>query len=437
LKKVLIISPSFPPLNTADMQRVRQTLPYLRQLGWEPVIITVDEQYAESYSRDILLMETVPADTRVYKVKAWKKKFTSKIGLGSLSLRSYFFLQKKGDELLRREHFDLVYFSTTYFHAMALGPRWKRKFGVPFVLDIQDPWRSDFYLDKPRNQRPPKFIISYNLDKYLEAKTVPHADGIISVSQGYCDTFLQRYPTMRKEQFRVIPFGAFPPDFDIMKKFVDHSDRVKLHSGKTNVVYVGRGGHDMRFALDIVFNAFKKGLEKEPEKFSRLHFWFVGTSYATEGQGVKTILPVAESAGIGEFVTEITDRIPYFETLFLLGKADMVLVPGSIDQSYTASKIYPYVLAKRPLLAVFHKSSSVVRLFESVDCGKLVTFDNLSDGPGPYVGECLSYFSELLAGDPVRPEPSYAGFTPFLAESRAREQVDFFNIIVKADINTK
>ena len=136
-------------------------------------------------------------------------------------------------------------------------------------------------------------------------------------------------------------------------------------------------------------------------------------------------------------MTEITDRIPYFEALFLLGKADLVLVPGSIDQSYTASKIYPYVLAKRPLLAVFHKNSSVVRLFDSVDCGKLVAFDNVSDGPGPYVEECLTYFSELLAGDPGHQAPSYAGFTPYLAESRAREQVDFFNIIVQADINIK
>ena len=33
MKRLLIISPNFPPLNAADMQRVRMSLPYFKDFG--------------------------------------------------------------------------------------------------------------------------------------------------------------------------------------------------------------------------------------------------------------------------------------------------------------------------------------------------------------------------------------------------------------------
>ena len=274
------------------MHRVRQSLPYFREFGWEPVVIAVEESFIEVYSTDPLLLHTIPNDIEIHKVKAWDAKKTRKYGLGSLSMRAYFHVQQKGDELLRRNKFDLVYFSTTAFHVMALGPRWKRKFNVPFILDIQDPWRNDFYLDKPKAERPPKFFISYTIDKWLEAKTVPRANGIISVSQGYCDVFLKRYPAMRETQFRVIPFGASAIDFEVMEKYIHQVERVQFKPGTINMMYIGRGGHDMRTALEIIFKAFHRGLVENETVFSRVQFWFIGTSYApAQARGKKQSNP--------------------------------------------------------------------------------------------------------------------------------------------------
>ena len=41
VKKVLIVSPHFPPLNAPDMQRVRMSLPYFAAEGWEPVVLAL------------------------------------------------------------------------------------------------------------------------------------------------------------------------------------------------------------------------------------------------------------------------------------------------------------------------------------------------------------------------------------------------------------
>jgi len=42
-KKVLIISSSFPPSNLAAVHRSRLFAQHLPSFGWEPIILTVDE----------------------------------------------------------------------------------------------------------------------------------------------------------------------------------------------------------------------------------------------------------------------------------------------------------------------------------------------------------------------------------------------------------
>ncbi|PWT72757.1 MAG: hypothetical protein C5B59_15060 [Bacteroidetes bacterium] len=427
LKNLLIITPHFPPVNSADMHRVRQSLPYYREFGWNPVIITVDPKHIESYNIDPLLSLTIPPDIRVYKVGALPVKTTRKFGLGSLSMRAYFQVQKKGNELLRKEHFDLVFFSTTAFHVMAIGPGWKKKYGVPFILDIQDPWRNDFYLSKPASERPPKFFISYQIDKKMESSTVPKADGIMSVSSAYCDTFKERY-NLPQAKCKVIPFGASNYDFEIMRDHVQQSS-VKLKEDKINLVYIGRGGHDMKTSLQIIFNAFRKGLQEEPALFSQAHFSFIGTSYALPGQGQKTIEPLAEEMGIKDYVTEMTDRIPYFETLYLLRKADILLVPGSNDNTYTASKIYPYILAERPLLALFHENSSVINVLKDVGLDTYVTFGSQTDTTEKS-DAFHAKMKRMLAGG-MAVSLNHAAFEPYTARARAKEQTDFFNEVIQ------
>lgn len=428
MKKVLIISPYFPPFNTADMQRVRQSLPYLRENGWEPTVLTVDEKYVEAYSVDNLLMQTFPQDIRIHKVPALKASFTRKLGIGSLSLRAFFSMRKKGDELLRTEKFDLVYFSTTAFHVMALGPRWKRKFGVPFILDIQDPWYNTYYFQHSLARKTPKAWMFHQLDKHLEARTVPFADGIISVSSGYRDLYLKRYPNLAYDSFRIIPFGCAVLDFPIATKNVNQS-RVIFSPQEVNAVYIGRGGQDMVQAAGIIFDALRMGLQREAPHFQKLRLWFIGTSYAQAGKGTQTFGPLASAMGVGDRVTEISDRLPYFETLYLLSKADVLLVPGSTDSTYTASKIYPYIYMDKPMLSVFHEKSSVCEIIRNTSQSKVVTFNDavLKTEKRALAEECYRYLRDVLVNGVRDARLDLAAFEEYTAKSMAQKQVHFFN----------
>jgi len=431
MKTVLIVSPNFPPVNAADMHRIRQSLPYFKELGWEPVVLAVEEQYIEAYSSDQLLKYTIPENTEVHKVKAWNVQKTRKFGLGSLGIRSYFFLKKQGNLLLKKRHFDLVYFSTTAFHVMALGPYWKKKFAVPFVLDIQDPWRNDFYLDKPASERPPKFWFAYTIDKLLEQYTVPKASGIISVSQGYCDTFRNRYPSIREEQCKIITFAGSTIDFEVMEKYYQPAGRIQLKEDKINLVYIGRGGFDMHLAINTLFAAIQQGLQSGNTQFSKLHCWFIGTSYAPEGQGIKFIEPLAETFGLQGMVTEITDRIPYFESLYLLKKAQLLFIPGSTDTHYTASKIFPYILSEKPLLAVFHQNSSVVNILATLHYGSVLTFENNSNTT-LLANTCRGLLENLLSSIPFTTPPDRQLFENYSSKNMTKAQTDFFDQCMQA-----
>ena len=130
MKKVLIISPRFPPINAPDMHRVRHSLPYFDEMGWQAETWVVDQSYVNR-DRDPLLVDTVPDAADVRTVPALNTSWTQKVGLGSLALRSLPFYFWYVSQRLAEGNIDLVYFSTTAFPVMILGRYWKKRFGVP------------------------------------------------------------------------------------------------------------------------------------------------------------------------------------------------------------------------------------------------------------------------------------------------------------------
>ncbi|MDB5136543.1 MAG: hypothetical protein JWP37_3146 [Mucilaginibacter sp.] len=378
LKRILIISPYFPPSNAADMQRVRMSLPYFKDFGWDAEVVTVDPSFTEIL-KDDLLLQSLTSDTKIHKVKAFNKRWTSKLGLGSVALRSLWFYREKVNQLLKENRFDLIYFSTTQFPVCILGAYWKRRFGIPYVIEMQDPWHSEYYQSKPSGQRPSKYWFSYRLNKYLEPVAMKHADGLISVSESYIRDLKERYPQIKNIPAATITFGAFAPDLKIAEDN-RHLFTSLLDPDFTNIVYVGRGGTDMHQTISVLFKALKDGIDMEPQIFNKIKIYFIGTSYAPEGTGKPTVLPLAKEFGVDSNIVEITDRISYYHSLVTLQQADALFTPGSDDPKYTASKIYPYLLTRKPLLAIFNSKSSAIPILREYGAEFVYSYDQLNDG---------------------------------------------------------
>ncbi|MEZ4801901.1 MAG: hypothetical protein R2797_03950 [Gelidibacter sp.] len=423
LKKLLIVTPHFPPINAADIHRVRHSLPYFEAYGYHPIVLTVLPEFVDM-GEDALLERTIPDDISIHRVRAYTTNYGG-FKIGNLGLRAFYQLYEKGNELLKSGDFDLIYFSTTVFACMPLGRLWKKKFKVPFVIDMQDPWKNDYYLKVPYNQRPPKFWFSHRLNTYLERYTIPKVDGLLSVSKGYIDTLKHRYPKIHDLPSKVLTFGASEKDFELLRQ-LEVKTSIALKKEQINIVSVGRGGQDLRESVSLLLNSFKKGLE-DNEHYKNCHFWFIGTSYAPDGKGKKTIDNIAVDLGIGSYVTEITNRQPYFEALSLLEQSDIIFIPGSSDKNYTPSKLYPDILAKKPMLCVLHSNSNVVNIMQSLNCGKVVLFDQADA-----LKHCRTSLSELLETIPFVPNTSWEHFQLFTAEHMTKVQCDFFDKVLQS-----
>src|SRR5205823_4511916 len=138
-RRVLMVTPHFPPDSSAAAHRVRLLAPHLPAAGWTPTIVTVDPSaYEGRLDRDLEAL--VPESLRIVRAPAWHAHATRRFGLGDLGLRAYAGLRRACRELLEREAFDALFITVYPVYPALLGPMLKRAFDVPFVLDYQDPW---------------------------------------------------------------------------------------------------------------------------------------------------------------------------------------------------------------------------------------------------------------------------------------------------------
>jgi hypothetical protein len=426
-KRVLIISPYFPPSNAADMHRIRMSLPYFKEFGWDATVVTVDANYSDQF-KDDLLTKSIPTDACIYYVKAFDKKATSKFGLGAIALRSLYFYYKKVNELLSTEKFDLVYFSTTQFPVCVLGAVWKKKFKIPYVIDFQDPWFSNYYNDKPKDKRPPKYWFAYRLNKYLEPIAVKNADGLISVSANYISDLKKRYPLIKDIPAAVIIFGASEIDRQIALNNQQVFTNFLSAEGK-NLVYVGRGGYDMHSAIIPLFKAVQQLLSTKPQYAEKLRLYFIGTSYAPKDTGIATILPLARKYGLQDVVIEDTNRIGYYNVLAILNSADALFVPGSDDPAYIASKLLPFVLARKPLLTIFNSQSSAAKILVEFEIENAYLFDK----DKLIVENIKEFLIKLIEGKQTVPVYNKNAIEKYNAQTLTGKQCNLFNMVINKE----
>src|SRR5581483_8460452 len=110
MKKVLIVTPNWPPVTYPDLQRVRMALPYMESFGWEPLVLHCDPDGQGGYKEPALL-ETVPKTVRTWKANVLPLEATRALGVGSYGLRSYPALSALGRRLIEEEKPDLIFFS--------------------------------------------------------------------------------------------------------------------------------------------------------------------------------------------------------------------------------------------------------------------------------------------------------------------------------------
>ena len=221
----------WPPSGGSGVQRWLYFTKYLRQLGWQPIVITVDETQASYSVLDFELLEEVK-DIQVIKTETKEPlKIYSQILTGSTNkgipqgavskkgwfskmaafIRGNFFIPdaRKGwntyakmeaEKLIRQQGFQKLITTGPPHSTHLVGLQLKTQFGIQWWADFRDPWTDIFY-----NKDLYRTAWANRTDVRWEEKVLQTADGIFTTVGG---NLVRKLQTKAPDQsFYVLPNG--------------------------------------------------------------------------------------------------------------------------------------------------------------------------------------------------------------------------------------
>lgn len=401
MRRVLIVSPHFPPDSTAGTHRVRLLAPHLAEHGWEPTVLTVDPRDYEG-ALDETLAASVPAGLRVVRARALPVWLTRPLGVGDLGLRAFEGLWREASQLLAHERFDALFITIYPAYPALLGPLLKKQFGVPFVLDYQDPWVGEWGRSVgggPAGGADFKSRASRFVATRLEPLALRSADGVTAVSRATYEQALARTRGAAPAATAELPIGWDEADVEFLRTRAASAPRVMPSGdGLLHIAYVGTL---LPTGIDTL-RAFYAGLarlrECAPADAARVRVHFFGTSNQRSADAPPRAMPIAREFGLEPFVSEQPTRLDYFAALQALTDATAVLLLGSSEPHYTPSKVFPAMLSGRPLFAMYHVESTATDLlcrFGRPPAVQVISYGG--DGPRACADAVSSAIGQLVA----------------------------------------
>jgi len=330
--------------------------------------------------------------------------------VGDLGVRALYWQYRALSALAAQGQIDLLYIPIPPNFSALLGPLLYRRHGVPYAIDYIDPWVHMW----PEAERPfTRAWLAYRLGQLFEPAVLRRAALVIGVAPGYYDGAFERNRDISLKLRVALPYGAEARDFAHLDAHPRPPTLFDPADGRVHVVYTGTLLPRAREPMLAVFTAIHELCAEVPEA-SRLQLHFIGTGNASN-QMTPIVAPLAAAAGISHLVHEHARRIPYLDALNHLKHADAVLVVGSTEPHYTASKIFPAILSRRPVIAVLHALSSASSMLAPVPGCSVVTFDE-TNAVADRRAQITAAFRGLLRAKPAADADREALLEEFSAE---------------------
>ena len=268
--------------------------------------------------------------------------------------------------------------------------------------------------------------MAHRLAAWLEPRAVKAADFITSVSEVQNAEMAARYPELGSHRMAAIPIGGDPEDFAAAQKLMLDQVARYVGFGAVNLSYVGTFMPRSKSLMKILMKGFARFQNKQSHAVKSTRLNFIGTSNQPNDTKLNRIRPLAEAEGVDDAVWEAPERVPYLTALGCLTQSRGLLLVGSDEPHYTASKIYPALMSGRPYLSLFHRNSSAHKILSRAGGGIALAFSSSAELAGLGDRICDALVRLVMSPDSLgRADP--AAYAPYEAKAIAAKYAEIFN----------
>jgi len=381
VKKILIISYYWPPSGGAGVQRWLKFAKYLPEFGYEPIVLTVDENYASYPQKDESLLDEA-SSIETYKTKTFElyslyssMKKDKQIPYGGFSneaepnlvqkiaraARGNLFIPDprkgwnkyalaKAKELIKKHNIEVVITTSPPHSTQLIGLELKKSFNSIFwIADLRDPWTDIYFYDKFYPSK-----IARKIDSDYEKDVINNADKIITVSDSIKQILAKRYNVENK--IKVLANGFDETDFG-----AELFNNIKKN---IEIVYTGTLTND--YPLNEIIELAKNN--------PKLIFRFIGSS------PIEFIEHLKKENLSDRFIFE--KAIPHNEiTKKMVDAGILLLLIPKVPQNegILTGKLFEYIGSRTPILAIGPTKSDAKKIIEETNSGFFFNYENSNE----------------------------------------------------------
>lgn len=375
MQKVLIIAYYFPPSGGPGVQRVLKFVQYLRDFGWEPVVLTVKD--GTFPARDESLLDEIPDGVKVYRTDIFEpydlyRKLTGKkksdgIDVNTLRskdeglplserisefVRATFFIPdarmgwrryavNEGIRIIAQEKIDAIYSSSPPYTCSLIARDLKRKTGLPWIAGFRDPWTG--FLTTPD-----RWAVPAAIDRSMERSVFTEADAVDVAWTGIAADALGKYPQLDRAKFHHLPNGFDSNDFPEVRG--DERTDNRFTVTYTGSMYGLRTPKEFLQGVELLVSEGRV----DP---ARIRLRFIGR-FGDEVHEMFRNSAVRESIDVAGYM-------PHAESIRQLFFADALLLVVDVtsdSEEIVPGKVYEYIGTGKPVIAVAPERGAIADL---------------------------------------------------------------------------
>lgn len=381
MRKCILIAYSFPPRISSGTRRIVSFVKYLTYYGWKPIVLTLKEPYYTIAASEDLI--DVPEDINVIRTSACMiksgeagqhrhldakklistqvvKSILKGISIPDSAIGWLPFAVRDGLRILKEENCRVIFTSGPRFSTHLIGLVLKHLTHLAWVADFRDPWtKNPLYSNNS--------YLNKKIQQGMEEAVIRLADKVTATCPTVLSDFRQRYPTMPSRKFVWLSNG-----FDSSLPKADLS----IKSKKLIFTYTGKFYPDSYGRKpDTFLRALANVLMSHPQMRPNILVRFVGELPDYVDQMITELR-------LQDVVTQIAFVSHRDAIKYQLSSSVLLLITGSdaeTEQWAIPAKVYEYICAGRPILALTYPSSIVGDIILKTRTGVVVSENNLQE----------------------------------------------------------